>query len=122
MITDENAQVTTSAVARAQLLKLPNVPDDTNAELEKKADVDHSHLIADVEGLQDALDSKALSEHTHTVDDISGLDTLSVRNAEHAEEADSAKTDANGTPIGKYVRNVTISDNKITVTRVTVIL
>ncbi len=117
VITDENAQVTTSAVARAQLLKLPNVPDDTNAELEKKADVDHSHLIADVEGLQDALDSKALSEHTHTVDDISGLDTLSVRNAEHAEEADSAKTDANGTPIGKYVRNVTISDNKITVTK-----
>lgn len=117
VITDENAQVTTSVVARAQLLKLPNVPDDTNAELEKKADVDHSHLIADVEGLQDALDSKALSEHTHTVDDISGLDTLSVRNAEHAEEADSAKTDANGTPIGKYVRNVTISDNKITVTK-----
>ena len=117
VITDENAQVTTSAVAKAQLLKLPNVPDDTNAELEKKADVDHSHLIADVEGLQDALDSKALSEHTHTVDDISGLDTLSVRNAEHAEEADSAKTDANGTPIGKYVRNVTISDNKITVTK-----
>ena len=117
VITDENAQVTTSAVARAQLLKLPNVPDDTNAELEKKADVDHSHLIADVEGLQDALDSKALSEHTHTIDDISGLDTLSVRNAEHAEEADSAKTDANGTPIGKYVRNVTISDNKITVTK-----
>ena len=117
VITDENAQVTTSTVARAQLLKLPNVPDDTNAELEKKADVDHSHLIADVEGLQDALDSKALSEHTHTIDDISGLDTLSVRNAEHAEEADSAKTDANGTPIGKYVRNVTISDNKITVTK-----
>jgi hypothetical protein len=117
VITDENAQVTTSTVARAQLLKLPNVPDDTNAELEKKADVDHSHLIADVEGLQDALDSKALSKHTHTVDDISGLDTLSVRNAEHAEEADSAKTDANGTPIGKYVRNVTISDNKITVTK-----
>ena len=117
VITDENAQVTTSTVAKAQLLKLPNVPDDTNAELEKKADVDHSHLIADVEGLQDALDSKALSEHTHTVDDISGLDTLSVRNAEHAEEADSAKTDANGTPIGKYVRNVTISDNKITVTK-----
>ena len=117
VITDENAQVTTSAVAKAQLLKLPNVPDDTNAELEKKADVDHSHLIADVEGLQDALDSKALSEHTHTIDDISGLDTLSVRNAEHAEEADSAKTDANGTPIGKYVRNVTISDNKITVTK-----
>ena len=117
VITDENAQVTTSTVAKAQLLKLPNVPVDTNAELEKKADVDHSHLIADVEGLQDALDSKALSEHTHTIDDISGLDTLSVRNAEHAEEADSAKTDANGTPIGKYVRNVTISDNKITVTK-----
>ena len=117
VITDENAQVTTSTVSKAQLLKLPNVPDDTNAELEKKADVDHSHLIADVEGLQDALDSKALSEHTHTVDDISGLDTLNVRNAEHAEEANSAKTDANGTPIGKYVRNVTISDNKITVTK-----
>ena len=117
VITDENAQVTTSTVAKAQLLKLPNVPVDTNAELEKKADVDHSHLIADVEGLQDALDSKALSEHTHTIDDISGLDTLSVRNAEHAEEADSAKTDANGTPIGKYVRNVTVSDNKITVTK-----
>ena len=37
VITDENAQVTTSTVAKAQLLKLPNVPDDTNAELEKKA-------------------------------------------------------------------------------------
>ena len=117
LMTDENGVVTTSTVAKGQLQKLPNVPDDTQAELDKKADIAHTHVIADVEDLQSELDSKALSEHTHNVSDIEGIDTLSVHHADYAGTADSAKTDPNGTPIADYVRNVTVADNKVTVTK-----
>lgn len=39
-----------------------------------KANVEHSHEINDVTGLQDALDSKASLAHTHPTSDVTGLD------------------------------------------------
>ena len=39
-----------------------------------KADKDHTHEIADVDGLQTELDGKADAGHNHTTDEITGLD------------------------------------------------
>lgn len=39
------------------------------------ADASHSHAIADVTGLQTALDGKAAATHTHAVSDVTGLQT-----------------------------------------------
>ena len=38
-----------------------------------KADAVHTHAIANVTGLQDALNGKAASAHTHAIDDVTGL-------------------------------------------------
>ena len=40
---------------------------------EGKADAVHTHAIANVTGLQDALDGKAASAHTHAIADVTGL-------------------------------------------------
>jgi hypothetical protein len=40
----------------------------------------HGHAIADVSGLQTALDGKAASSHTHGVGDVTGLGTAATRN------------------------------------------
>ena len=39
------------------------------------ADDSHNHVIANVDGLQTALDGKAASSHTHTTAQVTGLDT-----------------------------------------------
>ena len=117
LITDEDGIITASGVGKTQLRKLNNLPDDTQTELDGKADKDHTHKIADVEGLQDELDSKALVEHTHKATDIDGFDGVTVHSAEYADEAEKAKMDINGTPIANYVRNVTVDNNKITITK-----
>lgn len=44
-------------------------------EVGKKANTNHTHAIAGVTGLQDALDNKASSSHTHTSSDISNATT-----------------------------------------------
>ena len=40
----------------------------------QKADKAHTHAVADVEGLQAALDGKAPTVHTHTTCQVTGLD------------------------------------------------
>ena len=117
LITDEDGIITASGIGKTQLRKLNNLPDDAQTELDGKADKDHTHKITDVEGLQDELDSKALVEHTHKATDIDGFEGVTVHSAEYAEEAEKAKMDINGTPIANYVRNVTVDNNKITITK-----
>ena len=43
--------------------------------LDGKASSTHSHAISDVSGLQTALDGKAASSHTHSISNVSGLQT-----------------------------------------------
>jgi hypothetical protein len=45
------------------------------SELTGKADLDHGHEIADVAGLQTALDEKADDSHNHAIADVIGLQT-----------------------------------------------
>ncbi|MBE6902244.1 MAG: hypothetical protein E7478_07195 [Ruminococcaceae bacterium] len=44
--------------------------------LHYKADKDHSHDIADVDGLQTALNGKSNSSHSHAISDVMGLQTV----------------------------------------------
>lgn len=44
--------------------------------LDSKANTVHTHNISDVSGLQAALGSKANVTHTHTVSDVTGLQSL----------------------------------------------
>ena len=53
--------------AAAQALK------DAKTYADGKADKVHTHAIADVTGLQDALDGKAASTHAHAIADVTGL-------------------------------------------------
>ena len=46
----------------------------TDQEVAKKANLEHTHEIGDVDGLQDALDGKANTVHTHTTAQVDGLD------------------------------------------------
>lgn len=46
----------------------------TDQEVAKKANLEHTHEIDDVTGLQDALDGKANASHTHTTAQVDGLD------------------------------------------------
>lgn len=48
---------------------------DLNAVLLTKSDVGHTHIIANVTGLQTALDNRSLVGHTHAIPDVSGLQT-----------------------------------------------
>lgn len=48
---------------------------DVSEQLIGKANVDHTHEIGDVMGLQNALDGKANSSHTHAISNITGLQT-----------------------------------------------
>ena len=67
---------------------------DWDTELAKKANVEHTHDIEDVTGLQDALDAKAEKSHQHAHTDISDWDAemLKKADAEHKHEID----DVNG--------------------------
>ena len=49
-----------------------------------KADVEHTHEIADVDGLQGALDGKANTVHTHTTAQVDGLDAALAGKANKA--------------------------------------
>ena len=49
-----------------------------------KADLEHTHEIADVDGLQTALDGKANATHTHTTAQVTGLDTALAGKADKA--------------------------------------
>ena len=67
--------------------------------LDGKAASSHTHAIANVTGLQDALDSKAASSHTHTKDQV-GLGNVD-------NTADSAKNVAMATKLQTYKSNST---------------
>ena len=56
----------------------------TDQEVAKKANLEHTHEIADVDGLQDALDGKANAVHTHTTAQVDGLDAALAGKADKA--------------------------------------
>ena len=61
-----------------------------------KANVEHSHEIDDVTGLQDALDSKASLVHTHSTSDVTGLDSALAGKSDNGHKHVSADvTDLN---------------------------
>ena len=58
---------------------------DLQDALDGKAASTHTHAIADVTGLQGALDGKAASAHTHAIDDVTGLqDALDGKDSQGA--------------------------------------
>ena len=56
----------------------------TDQEVAKKANLEHTHEIDDVTGLQDALDGKANTVHTHTTAQVDGLDAALAGKANKA--------------------------------------
>lgn len=56
----------------------------TDEQVALKADLEHTHEIADVTGLQDALDGKANTVHTHTTAQVDGLDAALTGKADKA--------------------------------------
>lgn len=70
--------VSTSYVTATSTGRLLDTPGEVKVLTKEQAEKDytkkgHKHNIADVNGLQNALDQKADSRHNHSVDDISGL-------------------------------------------------
>ena len=63
------------SIAKAKTDAIAAAKSYTDQEAAKKANLQHTHAIADVNGLQDALDGKANSVHTHTTAQVTGLDT-----------------------------------------------
>lgn len=63
----------------------------TNAALDQKASLVHSHSVGNITGLQEALDGKAASSHGHDVSEITGIDTLIAGKADinHAHDVNS---------------------------------
>lgn len=57
----------------AALADDPNFAASVTTSLAGKADIGHGHNIADVTGLQGALDGKAVAVHGHAVADVTGL-------------------------------------------------
>ena len=56
----------------------------TDQEVAKKANLEHTHEIDDVTGLQDALNGKANTVHTHTTAQVDGLDAALAGKADKA--------------------------------------
>ena len=62
------------AASDAQTTAVAAAKSYTDQEVAKKANLEHTHKIDDVNGLQDALDGKANATHTHTTAQVDGLD------------------------------------------------
>lgn len=62
------------AASDAQTAAIAAAKTYTDQEVAKKANLEHTHEIDDVTGLQDALDGKANTTHTHTTAQVDGLD------------------------------------------------
>ena len=71
--------------------------------LDGKASSSHSHKIADVTGLQSALDGKAESDHNHTMANITDLTTMTGATSAAAGKAGLVPAPASGAQ-GKYLR------------------
>lgn len=63
------------SIAKAEADAIAAAKSYTDQEVAKKANLEHTHEIDDVTGLQDALDGKANTVHTHTTAQVTGLDT-----------------------------------------------
>jgi hypothetical protein len=58
----------------------------------------HSHVIADVTGLQTAIDGKAASSHTHTISNVTGLQTALDAKATPADVTTAVASVVNAAP------------------------
>ena len=76
------------AASDAQTAAIAAAKTYTDQEAAKKANLEHTHEIADVTGLQDALDGKANVSHTHTTAQVDGLDTALAGKADKAATLD----------------------------------
>lgn len=72
------------SIAKAKTDAIAAAKTYTDQEAAKKANLEHTHEIADVDGLQDALDGKANVVHTHTTAQVDGLDTVLAGKADKA--------------------------------------
>lgn len=72
------------SIAKAKADAIAAAKTYTDQEAAKKANLQHTHAIADVNGLQDALDGKANASHTHTTAQVDGLDTALAGKADKA--------------------------------------
>lgn len=72
------------SIAKAEADAIAAAKTYTDQEVAKKANLQHTHAITDVNGLQDALDGKANTVHTHTTAQVDGLDTALAGKADKA--------------------------------------
>ena len=72
------------SIAKAKTDAIAAAKSYTDQEVAKKANLEHTHKIDDVTGLQDALDGKANASHTHTTAQVDGLDTALAGKADKA--------------------------------------
>lgn len=72
------------SIAKAKTDAIAAAKTYTDQEAAKKANLKHTHEIADVNGLQSALDGKANAVHTHTTAQVDGLDIALAGKADKA--------------------------------------
>ena len=72
------------SIAKAEADAIAAAKTYTDQEVAKKANLEHTHDIDDVTGLQTALDGKANTVHTHTTAQVDGLDTALAGKADKA--------------------------------------
>lgn len=72
------------SIAKAEADAIAAAKTYTDQEVAKKANLQHTHAIADVTGLQDALNGKANTVHTHTTAQVDGLDAALAGKANKA--------------------------------------
>ena len=72
------------SIAKAKTDAIAAAKTYTDQEVAKKANLEHTHEIDDVTGLQDALDGKANAVHTHTTAQVDGLDAALAGKADKA--------------------------------------
>lgn len=72
------------AASEAQTAAIAAAKSYTDQKVAKKADLEHTHKIDDVTGLQGALNGKANASHTHTTAQVNGLDTALAGKANKA--------------------------------------
>ena len=72
------------SIAKAKTDAIAAAKTYTDQEVAKKANLEHTHEIDDVTGLQDALDGKANAVHTHATAQVDGLDAALAGKADKA--------------------------------------
>ena len=72
------------SIAKAETDAIAAAKTYTDQEVAKKANLEHTHEITDVDGLQGALNGKANTVHTHTTAQVDGLDAALAGKANKA--------------------------------------